>query len=74
MEQVFDRISVAPDHRNDTAAANADRVAQLTSLATRNPDLFKEATGAANINSERLLPSLQLTLINLLKYVCTLRV
>ena len=68
-EQVFDRIAVAPDHRNDTAAANADRVAQRTSLATRNPQLFTAATGAAKIESQKLPPSLQLTLINLMKCV-----
>ena len=68
-EQVFDRIAVPPDHRADTAAANADRVAQLTSLATRNPQLFTEATGAAKIDSQKLPPSLQLTLINLMKCV-----
>ena len=68
-EQVFDRIAVAPDHRTDTAAANADRVAQLTSLATRNPQLFTDATGAAKIDSQKLPPSLQLTLINLMKCV-----
>jgi hypothetical protein len=68
-EQVFDRIAVAPDHRSDTAAANADRVAQLKSLATRNPQLFTEATGAAKIDSQKLSPSLQLTLINLMKCV-----
>jgi hypothetical protein len=68
-EQVFDRIAVAPDHRKNPEAANADRKAQLTSLATRNPDLFAAATGAAKIESQKLPPSLQLTLINLLKYV-----
>ena len=68
-EQVFDRIAVAPDHRSDSAAANADRVAQLQSLAARHPDLFTAATGAAKIDSHKLSPSLQLTLINLLKYV-----
>lgn len=79
-EQVFDRIAVAPDHRSDSAAANADRVAQLQSLATRNAQLFTAATGAAKIDSQKLPPSLQLTLINLLKYVrcscaaCSLRV
>jgi hypothetical protein len=69
VEQVFDRIAVAPDHRMDTAAVNADRVAQLTSLATRNPQLFTAATGAAKIDSQKLSPSLQLTLINLMKCV-----
>jgi len=68
-EQVFDRIAVAPDHRTNPEAANADRVAQLQSLAARNPDLFTAATGAAKIDSQKLSPSLQLTLINLLKYV-----
>ncbi len=68
-EQVFDRIAVAPDHRTDTAAANADRVAQLQSLATRNPQLFTAATSAAKIDSQKLSPSLQLTLINLMKCV-----
>ena len=66
---MFDRIAVAPDHRTDTAAASADRVAQLKSLATRNPQLFTAATGAAKIDSQKLPPSLQLTLINLMKYV-----
>ena len=68
-EQVFDRIAVAPDHRTDTAAANADRVAQLQSLVTRNQQLFTAATGAAKIDSQKLSPSLQLTLINLMKCV-----
>jgi hypothetical protein len=69
VEQVFHRIAVAPDHRVDTAAVNADRLAQLTSLATRSPQLFTAATRAAKIDSQKLPPSLQLTLINLMKCV-----
>jgi hypothetical protein len=68
-EQALDLIAVASDHRGDTVATNADRVAQLKSLATRNPQLFTAATGAAKIDSQKLPPSLQLTLINLMKCV-----
>jgi hypothetical protein len=72
VEMVLDRISIAPDHRKDRDAANADRVAQLTSMAVRQPTLFNAATGAAKIESERLPPAKQLALINIMKYVVCL--
>jgi hypothetical protein len=67
VETVLDHIAIAPDHRKNPDAANADRVAQLTSMATRQPALFNAATGAAKIESQRLPSASQLALINIMK-------
>ena len=69
LESVFDKLSVAPHHPHDAAAANADRLEQLKSLAQRNPTFFRAAVGAAKIDSVPLAPALQITLVNLMKYV-----